>query len=87
MEFVRATDKEALQAVETLAKSEGIIPALESAHALNEAVKRAKKMKKSEVIVVNISGRGDKDLFTIARSFAPDKFKNFLERELASYEK
>ena len=87
VEFVRATDKEALQATEILAKAEGIIPALESAHAIAEAIKRAKKMKPSEVIVVNISGRGDKDLFTIARSFAPEKFKNFLNRELESYEK
>lgn len=85
VEFVRAADKEALAAVEILAKTEGIIPALESAHAVSEAVKRAKKMKPSEVIVVNISGRGDKDLFTIARNFAPDKFKNFLKRELESY--
>lgn len=87
VEFVRASDQEALAAVGLLAKTEGIIPALESAHALSEAVKRAKKMKLSEVIVVNISGRGDKDLFTIAKSFAPEKFKNFLQRELKSYDK
>lgn len=87
VEFVRASDEEALAAVGLLAKTEGIIPALESAHALSEAVKRAKKMKRSEVIVVNISGRGDKDLFTIAKSFAPDKFKDFLQRELKSYDK
>lgn len=86
VEFVRASDEEALRATEILAKTEGIIPALESAHAVSEAIKRAKKMKTSEVIVVNISGRGDKDLFTIARSFAPAKFKNFLSRELKSYE-
>jgi tryptophan synthase beta chain len=87
VEFVRAEDKEALAAVETLAKTEGIIPALESAHAVSEAIKRAKKMKPSEVIVVNISGRGDKDLFTIAKNFAPEKFKIFLQRELESYAK
>lgn len=86
VEFVRAMDKEALAAVELLAKTEGIIPALESAHAISEGVKRAKKMKPAEAIVVNVSGRGDKDLFTIARNFAPEKFKNFLKRELASYE-
>lgn len=85
VEFVSAKDKEALQATEILAKTEGIIPALESAHAVHEAIKRAKKMKSDDVIVVNISGRGDKDLFTIARSFAPKKFKNFLKRELESY--
>lgn len=86
VEFVRASDEEALQATEILAKTEGIIPALESAHAVAEAIKRAKKMKPSDAIVVNISGRGDKDLFTIARSFAPQKFKDFLSRELKSYE-
>jgi tryptophan synthase beta chain len=44
-------------------------------------------MKPSEVIVVNVSGRGDKDLFTIAKSFAPEKFRDFLKRELESYDK
>lgn len=86
VEFVSASDKEALSATETLAKSEGIIPALESAHAVSEAIKRAKKMKPNKTIVVNVSGRGDKDLFTIAKHFAPDKFKDFLKRELKSYE-
>lgn len=87
VEFVSAKDNEALQATELLAKTEGIIPALESAHAVHEAVKRAKKMKPGEIIVVNISGRGDKDLFTIAKHFAPKKFEQFLKRELKSYEK
>lgn len=86
VEFVRATDQEALRATEVLAKTEGIIPALESAHAVSEALGRAGKMKPEQTVVVNISGRGDKDLFTIARNFAPDKFKNFLRRELKSYE-
>ena len=45
-----------------LARTEGIIPALESAHAVAEVVKRSPKMKKSEVVIVNISGRGDKDM-------------------------
>ncbi|MEX2028555.1 MAG: tryptophan synthase subunit beta, partial [Candidatus Curtissbacteria bacterium] len=85
VEFARATDKEALNATEVLAKTEGIIPALESAHAASEAMKRAKKMRSDQTVVVNISGRGDKDLFTIARNFAPEKFKNFLKRELESY--
>jgi tryptophan synthase beta chain len=86
VEFVRANDKETLEAVRTLAKHEGIIPALESAHAVSEAVKLAAKMKPTEKIVVNISGRGDKDLFTLARHFAGDEFKTFLTQELRSYE-
>jgi tryptophan synthase beta chain len=61
-EYVSATDAEALEALTTLARTEGIIPALESAHAVAEAIKRAPKMKKSEIIIVNISGRGDKDI-------------------------
>jgi len=61
-EYVPASDKEALEATTVLARTEGIIPALESAHAVAEAIKRAPKMKKSEILLVNISGRGDKDI-------------------------
>ena len=61
-EYVPASDLEALEATTTLARTEGIIPALESAHAVAELLKRAPKMKKSDVIMVNISGRGDKDI-------------------------
>ena len=61
-QYVSASDAEALEATTTLARTEGIIPALESAHAVAEAIKRAPKMKKSEIMIVNISGRGDKDI-------------------------
>ena len=61
-EYVAASDQEALDACVQLARTEGIIPALESAHAVAECVKRAPKMKKSDLLVVNISGRGDKDI-------------------------
>jgi tryptophan synthase beta chain len=61
-EYVSASDEEALAACRTLATLEGIIPALESAHAVAEVIKRAPKMKKSDVIIVNVSGRGDKDM-------------------------
>jgi tryptophan synthase beta chain len=61
-EYVPASDQEALEATTVLARTEGIIPALESAHAVAELIKRAPKMKKSEVVLVNISGRGDKDI-------------------------
>jgi tryptophan synthase beta chain len=61
-EYVPASDQEALDATVLLAHTEGIIPALESAHAVAEAIKRAPKMKKSEIMIVNISGRGDKDM-------------------------
>src|SRR5882762_2908898 len=61
-EYVPASDQEALDATTVLARTEGIIPALESAHAVAEAIKRAPKMKKSEILIVNVSGRGDKDV-------------------------
>src|SRR6059058_2266981 len=61
-EYVPASDTEALEATTFLARTEGIIPALESAHAVAEVIKRAPKMKKSDVVIVNVSGRGDKDV-------------------------
>jgi tryptophan synthase beta chain len=61
-EYVPASDAEALEACTLLARTEGIIPALESAHAVAEVIKRAPKMKKSDLVIVNISGRGDKDI-------------------------
>ncbi len=61
-EYVAASDAEALAATSLLARMEGILPALESAHAIAECVKRAPKMKKNDIIVVNVSGRGDKDV-------------------------
>jgi tryptophan synthase beta chain len=61
-EYVSASDAEALDACTALARMEGIIPALESAHAVAEVIKRAPRMKKSDVVIVNVSGRGDKDI-------------------------
>ncbi len=67
IEYTYATDKEALKAFELLSKSEGIIPALESAHAIAEAVKVASTMPKDSIIIINLSGRGDKDVQEVAR--------------------
>jgi tryptophan synthase beta chain len=61
-EYVSASDVETLEACKLLSQTEGIIPALESAHAVAECVKRAPRMKKSEIVIVNVSGRGDKDM-------------------------
>jgi tryptophan synthase beta chain len=61
-QYMSASDVEALKATTLLARTEGIIPALESAHAVAEAIKRAPRMKKSEILIVNVSGRGDKDV-------------------------
>lgn len=66
VEYVAATDEEAVQALFLLSKTEGIIPAIESSHAIAEAVKRAPKLSKDEIIIINVSGRGDKDVAAIA---------------------
>ena len=63
--YTYATDDEALEAFHLLSRLEGIIPALESAHAIAEAIKRAPSMPKDAVLLVNLSGRGDKDLGTV----------------------
>lgn len=64
--YESATDDEALDAFQLLARSEGIIPALESAHALAYALRLAKECTKETILVVNLSGRGDKDIFTVS---------------------
>ncbi len=66
VEYVAATDDEAVQALLLLSKTEGILPAIESSHAIAEAVKRAPKLDKDKIIIINVSGRGDKDVAAIA---------------------
>jgi tryptophan synthase beta chain len=61
-EYISASDAEALEACTLLARTEGVIPALESAHAVAEVIKRGPRMRKSEIVIVNVSGRGDKDI-------------------------
>ena len=68
--YTSVTDDEALAAVELLCRTEGIIPALESAHAIAEAIKRAPQMRADEVLVICLSGRGDKDVETIQKAMA-----------------
>jgi tryptophan synthase beta chain len=63
--FVSATDREAAGALKVLAEVEGIIPALESAHAVAEVIRLSPRLRKDQVIIVNLSGRGDKDMGTI----------------------
>ena len=71
--YTSATDTEALSAFQILCHTEGIIPALESSHAVAEVIKRAPMMRKDQVILVNLSGRGDKDLNTVIKELG-DKF-------------
>ena len=66
-EYVPITDDEAVNAFEYLSRTEGIIPAIESSHAVAYAMKLAPTMDKDKIIVVNLSGRGDKDVAAIAR--------------------
>jgi len=66
-EYTAVSDDEAIQAAKTLARLEGIIPALESAHAIAELINRAPKMSKDEIVILNVSGRGDKDMETLSR--------------------
>jgi tryptophan synthase beta chain len=67
-EYTAVSDEAALAAVHTLARREGIIPALESAHALAELIARAPRMSREEIVILNVSGRGDKDMDILARA-------------------
>ena len=80
VKYTSATDKEVLEAVKTLAETEGILSALESAHALVEAIKLAPTLDKNKSIVVNLSGRGEKDLFIFGRHLSSNSFREFIER-------
>ncbi len=84
--FEVATDTEALDAVTTFAREEGIIPALESAHALAYALKLLPTLPEDACVVTNVSGRGDKDLFLLARALKDASFKEFLIDEYKRYE-
>ena len=66
VQYVSAKDNEALEAFQLCAKLEGIIPALECAHAISHIIKIAPTLPKDHIIVMNLSGRGDKDIFTVA---------------------
>ena len=66
-EYTAVSDARALDAAKTLSRLEGIIPALESAHAVAEVIERAPRMKRDEIVIINISGRGDKDMETYSR--------------------
>lgn len=72
VEYVPVLDQEALEAFQLLTRLEGIIPALESSHAIAEALKRVPKMSKDKVVVINLSGRGDKDVYTVGKMLCMD---------------
>ena len=85
--FTYATDKEAIEAFKVLSKTEGIIPALESAHAVAAAMKLAPKLSKNKIIVINLSGRGDKDIFILTKVLKDKEWRAFLKTQLLKEKK
>jgi tryptophan synthase beta chain len=85
IQFTSATDAEAVQALRAAARQEGIVPALESAHALAHVLRLAPTLDPDKIIVVNVSGRGDKDIFIIARALGDTAFRDFLTTEASRY--
>jgi tryptophan synthase beta chain len=83
--FEAATDDEVLEALKLTMKTEGIIPALESAHAFAQAIKEAPQMSREQAIIINMSGRGDKDIFTIAHAFNDPSWQEFIVRRAEEY--
>ena len=76
VKYVSVTDAEAMEALSELCRTEGIIPAIESAHALAYAFKKAKSMRKTQSMVICLSGRGDKDAATIEAYFNGEEYLN-----------
>ncbi len=83
--FAAATDSEVMAALDLTMKSEGIIPALESSHAFVQAFKEAPELSPDEAIIINMSGRGDKDIFTIAHAFDDPSWKEFIIKRGLEY--
>ncbi|PON18110.1 tryptophan synthase subunit beta [Candidatus Entotheonella serta] len=81
-----ATDAEVLAVMRQVMRHEGLIPALESAHGFVTALKEAPEMSSDEMILINQSGRGDKDIFTIADALGDERWKDFLRQKVASFE-
>jgi tryptophan synthase beta chain len=83
--FESATDREVVDAMSLTIKKEGLVPALESAHAFVQAFKEAPKLSKEDIILINQSGRGDKDIFTVADAFDDPRWKEFIKKKAEEY--
>jgi tryptophan synthase beta chain len=83
--FEAATDAEVAETLRLVMRSEGLIPALESTHAFVKAVQEAPSMRPDQVILVNQSGRGDKDIFTVAEALGDAKWKSFIAAKARQY--
>jgi tryptophan synthase beta chain len=85
--FAAATDNEVMDALDITMKKEGIIPALESAHGFVQAFKEASSLARDEALIINMSGRGDKDIFTIANAYGDPSWKEFIIERAEQYKK
>ncbi len=83
--FEAATDAEVLEALSLTIRKEGVIPALESAHAFAHAFKEVPRLPQSESVIINQSGRGDKDIFTVADAFEDPDWKDFIIKKAEAY--
>lgn len=83
--FEAATDREVLEAFSLTLKKEGLIPALESSHAFAQAFKEAPDLKEDDIIIINQSGRGDKDIFTVAEAFSDRQWIKFIKNKAEKY--
>ena len=83
--FEAATDEEVTDSLRLVMSTEGLIPALESTHAFVAAIREAKEMNKDESVLVNMSGRGDKDIFTVADALVDENWKSFIRNKAEEY--
>jgi tryptophan synthase beta chain len=83
--FEAATDAEVIEAFKTTVSSEGVIPALESSHAIAQALKEAPQLQPDDTVLINLSGRGDKDIFTIADALQDPGWKEFIKHKAEQY--
>jgi tryptophan synthase beta chain len=83
--FESATDTEVMAALSLAMRAEGLIPAMESAHAFVQAIKEAPALSPDQALIINMSGRGDKDIFTIAHAFDDPSWKEFIVKRAEAY--
>lgn len=83
--FESTTDREVLDALSLTLRKEGLVPALESAHGFAQAFKEASDLSRDDIILINQSGRGDKDIFTIADAYADPKWQEFIQKKAEEY--
>ena len=83
--FEAVTDTEVTEALKMAMRLEGVIPALESSHGFAQAIKEAQTMRSDEKVLINMSGRGDKDIFTIADALDDDHWKHFIKQKAEEY--